>query len=115
MFHPKYTQYQLNASDFKNLPIDLIKVTKYEGNIIDIDFIQKNSNIKVEDIYIGFEQKEVNKEVKVYTEEDHFVNISQRIRDLYENLKERILELGDIDIDVKKYTLRLKELLILLM
>ena len=38
---PKYTQYQLNASDFKNLPIDLIKVTKYEGNIIDIDFIQK--------------------------------------------------------------------------
>lgn len=105
---PKYTQYQLNASDFKNLPIDLIKVTKYEGNIIDIDFIQKNSNIKVEDIYIGFEQKEVNKEVKVYTEEDHFVNIPQRIRDLYENLKERILELGDIDIDVKKIYIAFK-------
>lgn len=27
---PIYTGYQLNATDFKNIPVDLIKVTRYE-------------------------------------------------------------------------------------
>ena len=105
---PNYTQYQLNATDFKNIPVDLIKVTRYENDIVNIDFINKNSNIKVEDIFSESEQKEVNKEVKVYTEEDHFVNIPEKIKNLYVNLKEKILELDDIDIDVKKVYIAFK-------
>ena len=42
---PIYTPYQLNATDFKNIPIDLIKITRYEEDIIDIDFIKKTSNL----------------------------------------------------------------------
>lgn len=105
---PNYTQYQLNATDFKNIPVDLIKVTRYENDIVNIDFINKNSNIKVEDIFSESEQKEVNKEIKIYTEEDHFVNIPEKIKNLYVNLKEKILELDDIDIDVKKVYIAFK-------
>ena len=96
---PIYTEYQLNATDFKNIPIDLIKITKYEEDIVDIEFIKKTSNVKVEN---KWEQKEINKEIKVYTEEDHLSKVSEETRKLYEILKDRILDLDDIDVDVKK-------------
>jgi len=98
---PTYTEYQLNATDFKNIPIDLIKVTRYKDDIVNIELIKKTSNVKVDDV-VGLEQKEVNKEIKVYTEDDHLHKVSEETRKLYENLKNRILELDDIDIDVKK-------------
>lgn len=99
---PIFTPYQLNATDFKNIPVDLVKVTRYENNIVDIDFIKKTSNVKIEEFSIENEQKEVNKEIKVYTEEDHLTKVSKSTQKLYELIKSRILELDDIDIDVKK-------------
>jgi predicted transport protein len=99
---PIFTPYQLNATDFKNIPVDLIKVTRYENDIVDIDFIRKNSNVRIEEFGVESEQKEVNKEIKVYTEEDHLNKVSENTKKLYELLKGKILELDDIDIDVKK-------------
>ena len=99
---PIYTSYQLNATDFKNIPVDLVKVTRYEEDIIDIDFIKKTSNVKVQELNMEPIQKDVNKEVIVYTEEDHLEKVSDKVKLLYENLKSRILELDDIDLDVKK-------------
>lgn len=98
---PIFTPYQLNATDFKNIPVDLVKVTRYENDIVDIDFIKKTSNVKIEEFGIENEQKEVNKEIKVYTEEDHLSRVSENTQKLYELIKGKILELDDIDIDVK--------------
>lgn len=104
---PIYTPYQLNATDFKNIPVDLIKVTRYEEDIIDIDFIKKTSNVKVEEMEDNCNNT-VNKEIKVYTEEDHISKLPDTIKKLYETLKNRILELDDIDIDVKKVYIAFK-------
>ena len=100
---PIYTAYQLNATDFKNIPVDLVKVTRYEEDIVEIDFIKKTSNVKVQDIKMESDQNDVNKEVIVYTEEDHLAKASDEIKKVYEELKNRILELDDIDIEIKKY------------
>ena len=105
---PIYTSYQLNATDFKNIPVDLIKVTRYEDDIIEIDFIKKTSNVKVQDINMEPSKNDVNKEVVVYTEEDHLAKVSENIKRLYEELKNRILELDDIDVEVKKYYIAFK-------
>ena len=105
---PIYTAYQLNATDFKNIPIDLVKVTRYEENIIEIDFIKKTSNVKVQDIQMESIQKDVNKEIIVYTEEDHLSKVSDDIRNIYEKLKNRILELDDIDLEAKKLYIAFK-------
>lgn len=104
---PIYTPYQLNATDFKNIPVDLIKVTRYEEDIIDIDFIKKTSNVKIEEMEDN-SNNTVNKEIKVYTEEDHISKLPDTIKKLYETLKNRILELDDIDIDVKKVYIAFK-------
>ncbi len=103
---PVFTPYQLNATDFKNIPVDLIKVTKYEDNIIDIDFIKKTSNTKVEDVLQN--NYAISKEIKVYTEEDHLANSTENIKELYKALKEKILELDDIDMEVKKVYIAFK-------
>lgn len=105
---PIFTPYQLNATDFKNIPVDLVKVTRYENDIVDIDFIKKTSNVKIEEFGIENEQKEVNKEIKVYTEEDHLSRVSENTQKLYELIKGKILELDDIDIDVKKVYIAFK-------
>lgn len=105
---PIYTAYQLNATDFKNIPVDLVKVTRYEDNIIEIDFIKKTSNIKVQDIQMESIQNDVNKEIFVYTEEDHLSKVSDNIKRVYEELKTRILELDDIDVEAKKLYIAFK-------
>jgi hypothetical protein len=81
---PTYTDYQVNATDFKNIPIDLIKVVKYEEDIIEINFIRKTSSVKVQDINMESIQNDVNKEVVVYTEEDHLAKVSGIVKILYE-------------------------------
>ena len=105
---PIYTAYQLNATDFKNIPVDLIKVTRYEDDIIEINFIKKTSNIKIQDVQMESIQSDVNKEVVVYTEEDHLNKVSDNIKELYEELKNRILELDDIDVEAKKLYIAFK-------
>ena len=103
-----YTTYQLNATDFKNIPVDLIKITRYEEGIVDIEFIKKISDIKVEEMNFMFQQQKVKDEIKVYTEEDHLNKASETIKELYHVLRNKILELDDIDLDVKKLYIAFK-------
>ena len=105
---PIYIVYQLNATDFKNIPVDLVKLTRYEDDIIEIDFIKKTSNVKVQDIQMESIQNDVNKEIIVYTEEDHLSKVSDNIKRVYEELKNRILELDDIDVEAKKLYIAFK-------
>ena len=105
---PIYTVYQLNATDLKNIPVDLVKVTRYEDDIVEIDFIKKTSNVKVQDIQMESMQRDVNKEIIVYTEEDHLAKVSDNTKEVYEELKNRILELDDIDIEAKKVYIAFK-------
>lgn len=98
---PVFTLYQLNATDFKNIPIDLYKVTRYEDDIVDVEHIQKTSNVKIEEVRIN-DNNLLTKEIKVYTEDDHFATVSDKVKRLYGILKERVLQLDDIDIEVKK-------------
>lgn len=105
---PVFTPYQTNASDFKNIPIDLVKITRYEDDIVDIDFIKKTSSVNIQSIQTDSKINEVNNEIKVYTEEDHLNGKSEIVKNTYETLKSKILELDDIDVDVKKVYIAFK-------
>ncbi len=105
---PTYTTYQLNATDFKNIPVDLIKITRYEDCIVEIDKIEKTSNVSVREITDEKTKNRVDKEIIVYTEEDHLKRSTEATKALYEELKLRILELDDIDVEVKKVYIAFK-------
>ena len=103
---PKFTKYQKLAIDFKDLPIELWEITNYENNSIlfnKLEAPESRESITV----VGKESetvKKVSREIKVYTEEVHIQNMPDEIKELYEVLKERILNLGEnIEIRPRKF------------
>jgi predicted transport protein len=108
---PKFTDYQIKANDFKNNPIELVQIAKYEDGIIEIDRIKKNSNIKLETNTFGDENNfidNVDKQIRVYNEEDHLSQKAEGIKELYYQIKDRIMELDNIEIQPKKLNIAFK-------
>lgn len=100
---PSFTDNQKLATNFKDVAIELWEVRKYDNEIISINQIRKTSKESIRQIAsTSSEIEEVTKEIKVYTEEDHMVNGSEATQELYETLKSRILDLGDVEIKPTK-------------
>ena len=101
---PSFTNYQREAINFKDLPIELWEVKRYENGTVSFEQIQKagaQESIKT----ISKTNKNVDavaKEIKVYTEEEHLANVTEEIKELYEKLKSAILNLDNLEIKPKK-------------
>ena len=94
---PQFTKYQRQAINFKDLPIELWEVNKYENNTILFNQLKSpetSESITKVSPKSDIVQK-VSREIKVYTEEDHLQGMPEDIISTYEELKERILNLGD--------------------
>jgi len=99
---PSFTNYQKEAINFKDLPIELWEIKKYSNNTISFKqivtkgSIESISTITKPNDEIG----KVIKEIKVYKEEDHLACGSQEIVELYLKLRNYILEIAN-DIEIK--------------
>lgn len=99
---PNFTTFQLGSINFKDLPIELWEVKKYNNNTIRFDKHEVESNSTTLKT-VSKKSETVNKitkEVKVYTEEEHLKICTPEIKELYYNFKELVLGIGD-DITVK--------------
>lgn len=108
---PFFTTYQREAINFKDLPIELWEVKKYENNIIAFEQVQKASaKESIKTISRSDETVEsVSKEVKVFTEQDHLQKSDFETRELYEQLKDRLLNMDDnVSVQPKKQTVGFK-------
>jgi predicted transport protein len=93
---PRFTDYQRESINFKDLPIYLHRIRKYAGGLIDVDSIKpKKSSASINTILPSEEQNKVKREIRIYTEEDHVKNVSDKILDLYNELKQAILDIDD--------------------
>ncbi|HOA46112.1 MAG: hypothetical protein KBB61_01730 [Paludibacteraceae bacterium] len=98
---PSFTENQREATNFKDLAIELWEVKRYEEDIIIINPLKKSSVVSIKPtIQNKLEYAEVAKELKTYTEEDFLNNKSDDIIELYEKYKSGILNLAD-DIEIK--------------
>ena len=102
---PSFTTYQKEAINFKDLPIELWEIKKFENNTIMYNQIIASStqesikNISKQNKTIS----SVNKEIKIFTEDDHLSKATDEIKELYEKFKTAILNLDDnIKIKPKK-------------
>jgi predicted transport protein len=98
---PEYTQYQKDATNRKSMPIRLFTINRYKNGIVSIDEVQKTTRINEnEDIRTD---ESVPIEVKVYTEEDHISGKPDAIVELYNEYKDRLLDMEGIsDVEAKK-------------
>ena len=94
---PIFTTYQKESINFKDLPIELWEVKRFLNETIYFNQIKSSSATEsiqtVSKINTAIEG--VNKEIKVYTEEDHLKEIPEEIQELYSKVKESIFNLSD--------------------
>lgn len=106
-----FTKYQKDSLNFKDLPIELYEVKKYDGDIILFTSINKKENsesinvISKKDVAIA----KVSKEIKTYTLEEHFKNSNENIVEIFNIYKEKIEEmLPEIEVEPKKLYIAFK-------
>lgn len=101
---PAFTNYQREAINFKDLPIELWEVKRFENNTVSYEQIQKAraqesiKTISKTDQTID----NVAKEIKVYSEQEHLENSNEEIKELYEKMKSAILNFDNIEVKPKK-------------
>ena len=91
-----FTPHQRSAINFQDLPMELWEIKKYHNNIIlynQLKASEKNASIKT--ITKDKTITSVNKEIKNYTVKGLFKSDWINSRELYENLKARILKLDN--------------------
>ncbi|HHF0415699.1 TPA: DUF5655 domain-containing protein [Haemophilus influenzae] len=109
---PAFNDFQIQATNFKDLPIELWEVNRFDNDIITLNIINKLKsapNIKA----VSNEKREelsILKEIKVYQESDHLSDKSDFIQELYEDFKQGILNLDpDIEINTRKLYIAFKK------
>jgi len=108
---PKFSKYQKQAINFKDLPIELWEVSKFDDNLILYNQIKAPEiSESITEIAKGSEViNTVSREIKVYTEEYHLNQVPDEIKEFYEKVKDRILSLGEnIEIVPRKYYIAFK-------
>jgi len=108
---PSFTNYQREAINFKDLPIELYEIKRFENDTISFEQIQKSTtNESIKTISRNDKIVEnVSKEVKVFTEQDHLQRADFETRELYEQVKERLISLDDnVTVQPKKQTIGFK-------
>jgi predicted transport protein len=103
---PSFNSYQKDSVNFKDLPFELWEIKRYSNDTVVLNQHRSNSKESIETLNPNTTDStisQVSREVKVYTEERHVEFGSDELKEIYNNIRERILELGsDIEIVPRK-------------
>lgn len=87
---PQFTTHQQHAINFKDLPLELWQVTRYENGLILYNQIKaEDSSASIKNLGQSKQIQKVVKEVKSYTEAD-IIGSDKKVQGLYATLKEQI-------------------------
>ena len=91
-----FTTYQEKALNFKDLPIELWEVKKYDNLTILYNQLKSaDSSESIKTVSKNKTVESVSREVKKYSIEDHLKSEWKESRELFDILREKILALGD--------------------
>ncbi|MFA6177446.1 MAG: DUF5655 domain-containing protein [Candidatus Paceibacterota bacterium] len=88
-----FTVHQLEAINFRDLPIELWEVTRYEGDLIQYSQTKRSgAKASIETLGISnSEVRKISKEVRTYSEEEYLNNKPNgNGRKFYEKIKEKV-------------------------
>nr|WP_319401824.1 DUF5655 domain-containing protein [uncultured Carboxylicivirga sp.] len=106
-----FTENQRLATNFKDIAIELWEVKRYENDTVSISPIKKSRSAEsIKPItQQNKELKAVQDEIKVYTEDDHLSKPIEEIKELYENVRDKMLALADnLEIQPQKLYIAIK-------
>jgi len=94
---PEFTKYQVRAISV-DLPIELIEIHRFSNDSIVLNRIETNKNVAVSATSSSFNSqivKKVAREIKLYSEDYHLNKTSEKLKGIYQYLKDRIMGLGE--------------------
>ena len=101
---PSFTTYQKEAINFKDLPIELWEIKRYNNQTV--NYTQIKTAGAQESVKTISRQDEaidkVTREIKVYTEAEHLGKAGEGVKELFESVKNAILNLDDLEVKPKK-------------
>lgn len=114
---PKFSDFQINSINFKNIPFELWEVMRYKNNILGLNRISTESDVDINSTITNESNdsvvQQVSKEIVRYDEDYHLKKSKNRpdwVIELYRELKERILNIGDgIEVKYGKQTIGFKQ------
>lgn len=106
-----FNKFQKDSLNFKNLPIELYEIKKYENDIISFNKIRGKENS--EDINtiskINTEIQKVTSEIKKYSIEEHLKEANDNIIELFNQFRERLENMfPEIEVEAKKLYIAFK-------
>ncbi|HIW06759.1 MAG TPA: hypothetical protein H9889_05475 [Candidatus Ignatzschineria merdigallinarum] len=94
-----FTDYQKNATNFKNLGIELIEFKRYKNDLLTVNYIERSRNAPaLPSIPTNGDNAlltNITKEIVVYDEETFYQRGSEKTIELYEQFKQAILNLDN--------------------
>jgi len=108
---PKFSKYQKQAINFKDLPIELWEISIFSNDLVIYNQLKSpDTSESITKIARGSEViNTVSREIKVYTEEFHLNQVPDGIKESYERVKEIILNLGEnIEVVPRKFYVAFK-------
>jgi len=91
-----FNEYQIGATGFRDLPIELWKYTRFDGNLFEFEEIKSPSREEsISSLKTRKTFERVGKEIKTYTLEDHLQKSNEDIREIYHSIRNRILNMDN--------------------
>ena len=92
-----FNSFQTDSVNFKDIPFELYQVKRFKGGVISINQISSKSKESIKSVKaINIDNNKVLDQVSVYDEDSQLKGSSQRIRELYFQLKERMSSWQDV-------------------
>jgi len=100
---PTFNAYQLGSVNFSDIPFELWEIKKYQNKTIGLEQRKPQSRQRIEtyrdlDVVDHLD----GEPIVVIDETYHLSNVSTSVVQLWENLRDRYMELGDTDLNYKK-------------
>lgn len=103
---PSFTTYQQQAINLQDMPIELWELKRYQGGFVGFSKVKSNGSRESIQTLTKEETnspiKEVNKEVKVFTEAQHLEGKPQKVLELYARLRDYVLSLNEVELKPTK-------------
>ena len=98
-----FNSFQTDSVNFKDIPFELYQVKRFKGGVISIIQISSKSKESIKSVKaINIDNNKVLDQVSVYDEDSQLKGSSQRIRELYFQLKERMSSWQDVKFKTTK-------------
>lgn len=98
---PSFNSYQKDSVNFKDLPFELWEIKRYSNNTVVLNQHRSNSKESIETLNPNNSNSvisKVTKVVKVVNEEHHTSKTNDEIKELWFDLKEKVLSLNDVEV-----------------